>query len=755
MAKKTKKEKAKVAAQKAELARIEAEKAKIQMVVDERERLLQDRVMLVEKARQEDVVHEERRRQLQETATMLADIEDEYGAKLRADLCKQEWEQFMKCDRLPDPSSPSQMNTYLYVWRETDRLNNIEDATTKTSEVLKLLDALGDLIEAPPPNAAKKKVDLWIEMRDLVRAEQQRHLDAAAYRLLRRLESDLEAESLEIVRYYKACEHFKLCLWAQLMLPVASFKPDDDTRPAIQCEFSQLGVSMQLPKSLNDIPLAVRAMWVQYDHYSDRCPSYHCAELPASQRLDMLDAAEEECSVQASLREEITADLERRLAVVERLVKEVQARPPPGTESKDKPPPPPSPELDNYEAGEPIKSPSQMMNVKDGERERGLRAELRMRLAPHEVNLREMAVLGGTLHLDLALQPPQPRDMRTRLTITVLEGAHTLQPVPYHQPYQPPAPPEPGQVRLPEEIEAELKQAERELEALVLINILLPETLLWFEPPTVVGWDEEKGFWTTEDYHDIKFNEEKQLLTFRAGRMRPLGLAVHRYTNLPYQGWEVKPDTKSAPSGAAPSAVILSITAAVVMVELCIRDSEMCLNQLQNGPNNALLDLVGKFMKPRELFKLLRDGGLDLCPGDDAGCYLEGMAPKHRPTERHLYHTMALLSNTYNFTWSRWNQQAGTRNVVMQFREYIDRKKVGNFNMLLVTPSHATIPDCTEVSPQFNTKSAEGLPFYADLFHLVQDHCSLLTKTRIEEIPFTFVETMYDVLRAVRLLSSS
>lgn len=32
----------------------------------------------------------------------------------------------------------------------------------------------------------------------------------------------------------------------------------------------------------------------------------------------------------------------------------------------------------------------------------------------------------------------------------------------------------------------------------------------------------------------------------------------------------------------------------------------MCLNQLQNGPNNALLDMVGKFMKPRELFKVWR-----------------------------------------------------------------------------------------------------------------------------------------------------
>lgn len=46
---------------------------------------------------------------------------------------------------------------------------------------------------------------------------------------------------------------------------------------------------------------------------------------------------------------------------------------------------------------------------------------------------------------------------------------------------------------------------------------------------------------------------------------------MHRYSNLPYQGWELKPDTKSAPSGSAPAAVLVSITAAVVMVELCVR----------------------------------------------------------------------------------------------------------------------------------------------------------------------------------------
>jgi len=34
---------------------------------------------------------------------------------------------------------------------------------------------------------------------------------------------------------------------------------------------------------------------------------------------------------------------------------------------------------------------------------------------------------------------------------------------------------------------------------------------LWFEPPIVAGWDKDAGFWSTEDFHDLKFNEEKQV----------------------------------------------------------------------------------------------------------------------------------------------------------------------------------------------------------------------------------------------------
>jgi hypothetical protein len=42
----------------------------------------------------------------------------------------------------------------------------------------------------------------------------------------------------------------------------------------------------------------------------------------------------------------------------------------------------------------------------------------------------------------------------------------------------------------------------------------LPGNVLWFEPPIVAGWDKDAGYWSTEDFHDLKFNEEKQVIQY-------------------------------------------------------------------------------------------------------------------------------------------------------------------------------------------------------------------------------------------------
>jgi len=49
--------------------------------------------------------------------------------------------------------------------------------------------------------------------------------------------------------------------------------------------------------------------------------------------------------------------------------------------------------------------------------------------------------------------------------------------------------------------------------------------------------------------------------------------------------------------------------------------------------------------------------------------FSSGLPLKDIQTEGHLYHCMALVANSLNFTWSRWNLLSGYDKLIMQYRE--------------------------------------------------------------------------------------
>ncbi|XP_047098304.1 dynein axonemal intermediate chain 7-like isoform X2 [Schistocerca piceifrons] len=239
-----------------------------------------------------------------------------------------------------------------------------------------------------------------------------------------------------------------------------------------------------------------------------------------------------------------------------------------------------------------------------------------------------------------------------------------------------------------------------------------------------------------------------KVITFRLGRFGPIGLAAYRYFNLPYQSWEMKPDLKNG-------GIILSITATVVIVEFHIKGDKVCLNALQNGATNALQDIVGTYFKPYFLIKRMKRGGVDIFPPVDAFCYVEGSAPKHCVAEDHLYHCMAHASSVYNFAWSRWNLLAGRRNMILQMREYLDRRRLANHSTLHATPLKATLVDCTEFSQSFVSEVVPGLKFYADLYHLLQHQASPQAKKIMKDVSYSQVHTVHEMLQKTRVLSYS
>lgn len=71
----------------------------------------------------------------------------------------------------------------------------------------------------------------------------------------------------------------------------------------------------------------------------------------------------------------------------------------------------------------------------------------------------------------------------------------------------------------------------------------------------------------------------------------------------------------------------------------------------------------------------MRTVAADIFPENDAFCYTEGSCEKNGPMEAHLYHCMANLALTHNFSWSRWNLLSGSRTAVLLMREIIENRK--------------------------------------------------------------------------------
>ncbi|XP_075988674.1 dynein axonemal intermediate chain 7-like isoform X2 [Anticarsia gemmatalis] len=686
-----------------------------------------------------------RRDILKKTVLLFHKFESQKIAQVHKKQMQEEWQQYLRCDGLPDPRVVTQMNTYLHLWEKSEICDDNE-LNRRCAEVLPMLEMLEQLV-ANTRAFSPRQINNYNDVRLNLRSQLSFAIQLASYSLLRDLEKYLKFESTKLATYERQFFGLRLNIWVAVKWPTRKLKPIEPEPEPVELSFPSIKVAVKLPKIIDGSCVCVRAARSLIDLLSESSRSFGVpGDLPnryidlyefnEKELMDVIKTKKEFDDVRAKFYKEIrekTRELENFL----------KANPYTKNEKEKE-------DLDNLNMMEPPFLPDPRTFLAETN-EKAFNKYLKQcltRTRAGEVNLRKYRICGGVLNLDLITTPPQPKRMRNSVVLTTFMLPKTLQPMKYQVQYRAPAPPAPGVTRTPEEIEQEIKKVEAQYQKLAQVFIDLPLDVMWTEPPVVCQWQEARRLWTSNYVNDLKYNEDKLTIQFRTGVLWPIGIAAQKYSNMPYQGWDIKPDPDS-------KGVLITVTGVCVTVTWLCLSNQVRLKFIANATTPALKQYFNKPCTVKRMVQLMREAGCDFFPEFDAHNHVEGSSPKEWAMERHNYHAMAFLSRAYNFQWSRWNAGTGTRIMIMQLREAVDKKREAKLSLLYVTPQRATILKCNEMTTEISHEPMAGLPFFPDLFTLNMSYGSVDARRMTFNMQYRLVETVFEMLQELKLSSFS
>ncbi|RXM33366.1 Protein CASC1 [Acipenser ruthenus] len=170
---------------------------------------------------------------------------------------KAKWDRYMQCDGSPDPSVPHEINTFMNLWRD-NKCVDINSVWLKSTLAISLIDELDQLLAETPAFELNEK-DVMEYKETILNLQNLTHckLNNATEEILKssNLLADTETGNMQTMIKNK---NLTLCIWANL-----------NKNPRFKgYEFSDTGLSFELPKQLALSDIAVRILHTQYDHLS-------------------------------------------------------------------------------------------------------------------------------------------------------------------------------------------------------------------------------------------------------------------------------------------------------------------------------------------------------------------------------------------------------------------------------------------------------------------------------------------------------
>ncbi|XP_066039860.1 dynein axonemal intermediate chain 7-like isoform X3 [Chamaea fasciata] len=686
-------------------AKLRAE-AQLRAEQEEAERLERERLYQEHLAKLEAKYQVERESELAE----LHSLEQKFlsAQQWKMDYREQaKWEHYLSCDGTPDPTVPQEINTFMSLWRD-DHDEDVQLVMEKEEVVLNLIEKFEYLLlEASPDEITEKQRDQYLEfilqLQDLLHQK----YNEATQNLLKTasMYEDSETGNMHTVIKNK---NSTFCIWVNLKKK-ARLK---------NFVFQGAGHAFDLPKSLALSSVAVRVLHTRYDHLS---PLWvQCQGLPRQEASDTRDLAEhpKDSGKERGEDEEEKGEEEPSVPAAEETSsqgrKESAASLKENSNNTD----------DVKETEEKTEQNSDTLDVPSQEEDALLQEEAGGRgEAPQVADLQQLVPLGGVYHIAALQLPPQVQDVGDWSMVELLDVGLEV------YPYSP-------------------DKAEDGTQAAVQITLRLPDNVIYFQMPVVARWDPAGQQWRTDGISNITYEAEEKSITLGMGAFYTVALLQDAHLNLPYQAWELHP--------AGVDEGLFTVTAVFATIQIQIKDNQCMLASVVVEKEEVLSHITGKWMSPFALRAALKRAGVNIFPAEYSPKYVP-VPRKAALAEVKAYEQMALLAPAFAFAHSKWNGEAGPEQVVFKVSEHLTAgsAKDNDWSLYMFSGEKVQTLKLTETSEAFSGELEEESEFHSTLYHMLKDSASSEAMDRVERAGFLFIDSVYQLLLATRVLAYS
>ncbi|XP_017601252.1 PREDICTED: protein CASC1 isoform X2 [Corvus brachyrhynchos] len=617
-----------------------------------------------------------------------------------------QWEHYLSCDGSPDPTVPQEMNTFMSLWRE-DQDESVQLVMEKGEVVLKLIEKLEFLLlEASPNEITEEQRVQYQEFILQLQVLLHQKYNEATQNLLKKASMYEDSETGNMHTVIKD-KNTTFCIWVNLKK-----KPRFKTHM-----FQEAGHGFDLPKSLALSSVAVRVLHTRYDHVS---PLWlQCQGLPRQEASDNEESAEhpkdngqEPGEEEEKGREEPSVPAAEETPSKER--KESAASLTENSNNTD----------DKKETEEETEKNSDILDEPSQEEGAVLQEEPGGREEAAEVvDPQQLVPVGGVYHTDALQLPPQAQDVRDWSMVELLDVGWEV------YPYSP-------------------GEAEDGTQAAVQITLRLPDNVIYFEAPVVARWDPAGQQWRTDGISNITYEAQERSITFGMGAFYTVALLQDAHLNLPYQAWELQP------TGVDEG--LCTVTAVFATIQIQIKDNQCMLSSVVVEEEEVLSHITGQWMSPFALREALKRAGVNIFPAEHSHKYVP-VPRKAALAEGKAYEQMALLAAAFAFAHSKWNGEAGPGQVVFKVSEHLkaDSAKDNHWSLYMFNGEKVQTLKLTETSEAFSEELEEESEFHSTLYHMLKDLASKEAMDKVERAGSLFIDSVYQLLLATRVLAFS